>query len=158
MNPVCPPPATSRGRAPARTWKKNAAPRAQNSPRFSAWGPRLYTFFLYLSAVEDGGETRFTRLNISVTPRKVGGRVAVGLSDDPFKTDERTYHEAVTVRKGTKYSANFWIHMYEFQQALGPRVRQPGLLATPRPTCFGTARFPIIPRIRQNRCLGHCGS
>ena len=29
------------------------------------------------------------------------------------------YHEAVTVRKGTKYSANFWIHMYEFQQALG---------------------------------------
>ena len=33
--------------------------------------------------------------------------------------DARTYHEAVTVRKGTKYSANFWIHMYEFQQALG---------------------------------------
>ena len=80
----------------------------------------MYTFFLYLSAVEDGGETRFTRLNISVTPRK--GSAVVWppvMSDDPFKTDERTYHEAVTVRKGTKYSANFWIHMYEFQQALG---------------------------------------
>jgi hypothetical protein len=25
----------------------------QNSPRLSAWGPRLYTFFMYLSDVEE---------------------------------------------------------------------------------------------------------
>ena len=36
----------------------------QNSPRYSAWGPRLYTFFMYLNDVEAGGETRFTKLNI----------------------------------------------------------------------------------------------
>ena len=42
----------------------------QNAPKNSAWGPRLYTFFMYLNDVEAGGETRFTRLNISVTPRK----------------------------------------------------------------------------------------
>ncbi|CAJ1334382.1 unnamed protein product, partial [Effrenium voratum] len=35
-----------------------------------ACGPRIYTFFLYLSDVEEGGETNFPRLNISVKPRK----------------------------------------------------------------------------------------
>ena len=40
------------------------------------------------------------------------------LSDDPYTTDERTYHEAVEVVKGRKYAANFWIHMFEFQEAL----------------------------------------
>ena len=39
----------------------------QNSPRTSAWGPRLYTWFMYLNDVADGGETRFTILNISGT-------------------------------------------------------------------------------------------
>jgi len=91
----------------------------QNSPRHSAWGPRLYTFFMYLSDVEEGGETRFTHLNISVKPKK-GSAIfwPSVLSDDPYTTDDRTYHEAVSVKAGVKYSANFWLHMYEFQQAL----------------------------------------
>jgi hypothetical protein len=36
-----------------------------------ACGPRILTFFLYLSDVEEGGETNFPMLNISVTPKKV---------------------------------------------------------------------------------------
>ena len=40
------------------------------------------------------------------------------LSRDPWSTDQRTQHEARTVNKGTKLSANFWIHMFEFQEAL----------------------------------------
>ena len=28
------------------------------------------TFFMYLSDVDEGGETRFTRLNLSITPRR----------------------------------------------------------------------------------------
>jgi len=92
----------------------------QNSPKNSAWGPRLYTFFMYLSDVEAGGETRFTRLNISVAPKKGSAILWPSVfNDDPWSTDERTYHEAVTVREGVKYSANFWIHMFEFQKALG---------------------------------------
>ena len=92
----------------------------QNSPKNSAWGPRLYTFFMYLSEVEHGGETRFTRLNISVAPKKGSAILWPSVfSDDPWSTDERTYHEARTVDKGIKYSANFWIHMFEFQAALG---------------------------------------
>jgi len=74
---------------------------------------------MYLSDVEKGGETRFTRLNISVAPRK--GTAVLWpsvLSENPLVTDERTYHEAVDVEEGVKYGANFWVHMYEFQEAL----------------------------------------
>ena len=89
----------------------------QISPVDSAWGPRLYTFFMYLSDVEEGGETVFTRLgNVSVSPRKGDAILWPSvLSDDPTETDERTYHEAMPVTKGLKYAANFWTHMYDFQ-------------------------------------------
>jgi hypothetical protein len=91
----------------------------QNSPKLSAWGPRLYTFFMYLSDVEEGGETRFTKLNISVTPRKGSAILWPSVhSDDPWSIEDLTYHEAVTVQKGQKFAANFWIHMFEFQQML----------------------------------------
>lgn len=33
-------------------------------------GPRILTFFLYLSDVEEGGETVFPSLNISVSPKR----------------------------------------------------------------------------------------
>lgn len=91
----------------------------QNSPEYSAWGPRLYTFFMYLSDVDEGGATRFTKLNISVTPRKGSAILWPSVhSDDPWKTEEKTYHEAVTVDRGIKHAANFWIHMFEFQKML----------------------------------------
>jgi len=91
----------------------------QNSPRYSAWGPRLYTFFMYLNDVDQGGETRFTKLNLSVTPTKGSAILWPSVhSHDPWETEDLTYHEAVTVNKGVKYSANFWIHMFEFQDAL----------------------------------------
>ena len=37
----------------------------QIAPIDSAWGPRLYTFFMYLSDVEEGGATNFTKLNLT---------------------------------------------------------------------------------------------
>uniref|UniRef100_A0A7S4WDZ4 Fe2OG dioxygenase domain-containing protein n=1 Tax=Alexandrium monilatum TaxID=311494 RepID=A0A7S4WDZ4_9DINO len=93
----------------------------QNAHRLAAWGPRLYTFFMYLSDVEEGGETVFPGLNITVQPRK--GRALLWPSvhsDHPFTVDDRTRHEAVAVRKGLKYAANFWLHPYDFQ---GPYLR-----------------------------------
>ena len=36
-----------------------------------AAGHRILTFFLYLNDVDDGGETRFTTLDIDVKPKKV---------------------------------------------------------------------------------------
>ena len=41
-----------------------------NEDRKLACGPRILTFFLYLSDVEEGGETAFPNLGLSVTPKK----------------------------------------------------------------------------------------
>ena len=90
----------------------------QNSPLTSAWGPRMYTFFMYLNDGEGGGETHFPRLNISVKPKR--GRALLWpsvLDHDPRERDDRTEHEAVTVSKGVKFAANYWLHMYDFQYA-----------------------------------------
>ena len=82
-----------------------------------AAGPRVLTLFMYLSDVEEGGETSFPRLGpLDVAPRK--GRALLWpsvRSDDPGARDERTRHEAKRVLKGVKLAANAWIHAHEFR-------------------------------------------
>ena len=78
-------------------------------------GPRILTFFLYLSEVEEGGETYFNNLDIAVTPKK--GRALIWPSvsnDDPHFWEPRTHHEAKPVIRGRKLAANHWIHLYDF--------------------------------------------
>jgi len=90
----------------------------QNSPTTSAWGPRMYTFFMYLNDGAEGGETHFPKLNISIKPKR--GRAVLWpsvLDKDPNERDFRTEHEAVTVTSGIKYAANYWLHMWDFQEA-----------------------------------------
>ena len=79
------------------------------------FGPRLLTVFLYLSDGFEGGETRFTKLGLSVTPRR--GWAACGpqwskqlprsrrkgRGRRSWTKDGRTTHEAREVRRGTKY-------------------------------------------------------
>lgn len=80
-----------------------------------ACGPRILTFFLYLSDVEEGGETAFPTLGISIKPKK--GKALLWpsvMSDDPLLIDQRTMHEARPVIKGKKYAANAWIHLFDF--------------------------------------------
>eukprot|EP01036_Dinobryon_divergens_P028413 gene28414-37350_t len=82
-----------------------------------ACGPRILTFFLYLSDVEEGGETAFPSLGIAVKPKK--GKALLWpstLSDFPEDQDARTFHEARPVIKGLKYAANSWIHMYDYEK------------------------------------------
>ena len=79
---VCPPPATSRAEPrPARA--KNAAPRAQNSPRFSAWGPRLYTSRTF--GRRGRRRDALPRLSLGDAAQGVGGRVAVGRVGRPLQ-------------------------------------------------------------------------
>ena len=75
-------------------------------------GPRVLTFFLYLSDVEIGGATNFPLLNIAVKP-KVGRALLWPsvLSSDPYKKDPRTDHEAQNVLGGVKFGANAWLHV-----------------------------------------------
>ena len=105
----------------------------QNARPRSPWGPRLFTFFLYLSDVEEGGATRFSKLGLTVQPKR--GRALVWPSvhnDDPGCTrrggmygnaDERTTHEAMPVTAGVKFAANMWLHQYDFQRPLAAGCR-----------------------------------
>lgn len=84
-------------------------------------GPRILTFFLYLSDVEEGGGTNFPRLNVTVMPKK--GRALLWpsvLDSDPTAKDHRMDHQALPVEVGTKFAANGWIHLYDY---LGPQTR-----------------------------------
>jgi prolyl 4-hydroxylase len=95
------------------TLKMSRWNRAQN--RLSC-GPRILTFFLYLSDVEEGGETYFPHLEFGVKPER--GKALLWPSvfdDDVTAMDSRTTHEAKPVIKGTKYAANSWIHLYDFE-------------------------------------------
>ena len=78
-------------------------------------GPRVYTFFLYLCDVEEGGGTKFDG-GFTVQPR--AGRAVLWpatFNDRPFEKDDRTHHEALPVEKGVKYAANLWQHLYDFK-------------------------------------------
>ena len=79
-------------------------------------GHRILTFFLYLSDVEEGGETSFSKLGLDVRPKK--GRALVWpsvLNGNPNEWDDRMFHEAKDVIKGEKRAANHWIHLYDYE-------------------------------------------
>ena len=105
----------------------------QNSPATSMWGPRIYTFFMYMNDADTpepgkaasaggealtGGETHFPVLNLTVKPKM--GRALLWpsiLDQTPLVRDDRTDHEALVVTGGIKYAANYWLHLYDFQEA-----------------------------------------
>lgn len=79
-------------------------------------GPRILTFFLYLSDVNEGGGTDFPNLEITVKPKK--GRAVLWPSvynSEPMRVDSRFRHGALPVEAGLKFGANAWIHMYDYQ-------------------------------------------
>lgn len=80
-------------------------------------GPRVLTFFLYLSDVEEGGNTYFPDLGVSIEPKR-GKAVlwANTLSRNPLAKDIRMTHEAQVVKVGVKYAANVWVHVYEWEK------------------------------------------
>ena len=85
------------------------------SQRKLACGPRILTFFLYLSDVEEGGETNFPRMGLKVPPAK--GKALLWpsvLDEDLTRQETKTFHEALPVVKGLKIAANAWIHLYNF--------------------------------------------
>jgi len=88
----------------------------QNSPRASAWGPRMFTVFMYVGDGYEGGLTNFPKLNVTIPAKK--GAVCVWtsiLDTDPYQRDDRTDHQSLPVESGVKYGVNYWIHMYPFR-------------------------------------------
>jgi prolyl 4-hydroxylase len=86
----------------------------QNSHHYSPQGPRVFTFFMYLNSVEEGGETEFPKINISVKPTKNNAIIWNSVLGNNID-DIQTYHEAKPVLKGKKYAANIWYHSGNFR-------------------------------------------
>lgn len=84
----------------------------------SLTGPRIMTFFFYLSDVEKGGETYFPLLDIKI-PAKKGKAVLWANVNTRNITraviDSNTKHEAKSVLKGSKYGANLWFYNYDYR-------------------------------------------
>ncbi|KAG7343753.1 2-oxyglutarate/Fe(II) oxygenase [Nitzschia inconspicua] len=81
-------------------------------------GNSILTLFLYLSDVEEGGQTLFPELNLQVSPKL--GRVLIWpsvLNDDPAEMDSLAMHESLPVVQGTKFGANVWFRLKPFSRA-----------------------------------------
>jgi prolyl 4-hydroxylase len=72
-------------------------------------GHRIFTIFLYLNDVEEGGETRLNALNIDVKPKKGMALIWPSVRDDDLTAlEDWGWHEAQPVKKGQKFGANAW--------------------------------------------------
>ena len=79
---------------------------------------RYATILLYLTDVEEGGETAFPAFGLQVRPRR--GSVLLFpsvLDDDVEQMDERSKHAGMPVKRGVKIAANVWGHQYDFEKA-----------------------------------------
>lgn len=73
-------------------------------------GNRIATLLFYLSDVEAGGETVFTKAGISLKPRR--GDAAFWFNLHRNNTgDWRTEHASCPVKSGSKWVMNKWFHM-----------------------------------------------
>lgn len=73
----------------------------------SRGGQRAFTAMAYLNPVEDGGETAFPRLGISVSPRP-GTLLIWNNADEEGEPNEWTIHAGAPVVRGTKYIITKW--------------------------------------------------
>jgi prolyl 4-hydroxylase len=85
-------------------------------------GPRFMTVFFYLNEVAEGGETRFPHAKptnesdtLLVTP--AAGKVVIwaNMKKKWWKMDKAAMHQAVPVKKGIKWAANFWVHPMDYR-------------------------------------------
>jgi hypothetical protein len=79
-------------------------------------GHRVYTLFLYLSDVDEGGETNFPLLNIAVKPKKGAAVLWSNVEKDNVEeVAEKSQHAALPVTAGTKVAANLWMYQYNYR-------------------------------------------
>ena len=80
-------------------------------------GPRIFTMFVYLNDVAEGGETEFPRLNVKVKPT-AGSAIlwsSVKEVDGIFSRDDLMDHRANPPGKNQeKYAMNIWVHSKDF--------------------------------------------
>jgi len=83
---------------------------ADHKPQLASGGQRIATFFFYLNDMIDsdsGGETKFPRIGLEVTPRK--GSAAFWWNQIDGQRIRDTEHCGAKVKRGVKYGLNVWV-------------------------------------------------
>lgn len=88
-------------------------------------GPRLLTFFLYMSDVEEGGETHFMGPRVKgaidgatgfvVRPRKAKAILWANMKEDWRVADFEAVHRSLVVKRGVKWATTIWVHSSGFR-------------------------------------------
>ena len=82
-------------------------------------GPRILTFFLFLSDVSDGGEREFVDLDIRVQPKRGRALLWVNtLNTNPDRIDNRTAHQDLPIESESnqwKYGVNIAVYLRNYQ-------------------------------------------
>lgn len=76
--------------------------------RKRGWGARVYTFFIYLNDVPEGGETCFPKLDLSFMPEQGSAILWGNRSEDGLSVHPRSLHAGAPVTKGEKWAINVW--------------------------------------------------
>lgn len=97
---------TNEYRAHYDSWDHNGSEKTLRCIKYG--GPRLLTALVYLNDVEEGGSTRFCKLDINVEPKK--GRLLVFQNTINGSIDKHilSEHAGMPVIKGEKYIFNLW--------------------------------------------------
>ena len=73
-------------------------------------GQRTWTFMVYLNDVDEGGETYFNRLDLSITP-KLGRAVVWANLNSNGEVDYDTQHAGTPIKQGEKYIITKWFKL-----------------------------------------------
>ena len=84
------------------------ANRAADAEDIARGGQTLATLLVYLNDVDDGGRTRFNKLDITVAPRK-GDACLFFPADASGQFDERLEHEG-EAPGAEKWIGRIWVH------------------------------------------------
>ncbi len=77
----------------------------------SQGGQRIGTLVMYLNDVDEGGETIFPEIGLSVVPRR-GHAVYFGYLNSCNEVDPLTLHGGAPVRRGVKWIATKWLRQH----------------------------------------------
>jgi len=78
-------------------------------------GQRVATIILYLNEVEQGGDTTFPDIGLSIHPRR-GSALYFEYVNELGQSDPKTLHAGTPVEKGEKWIATKWIRRSRFRQ------------------------------------------
>ena len=93
------------------SWEHNDSTKTHRCMKYG--GQRILTALCYLNDVEEGGSTKFTKLDIDITAEKGKMLTFKNVYDeknnkDTYDTHELSMHCGMPVIKGYKYAFNLW--------------------------------------------------